>query len=146
MTENYIRGWIFGFVLLFVLSYEASAATVTFLTAANRSPQTITISSITVPTGLTTFKFSIARANWTNVNAILTITIDVSFDSGVTWQNWGGFKSHGGTVVNQDNGLTATESYITAQIGQPTNAGRRVRGTIVISGASINASGTLTMN
>lgn len=104
-----------------------------------------------VPVGTSEIELSLDGAAMTDPALHVAITLDLSLDSGVTWNNPHpqadpfpvGMTLDGG-AKNRQGGALARYTIGTF-LPDSTNPNRRVRATVVISGTPLTTSGTLSL-
>jgi hypothetical protein len=103
-----------------------------------------------VPTGITGFTLALDRAAWV-AGVTLAMTVDLSLDSGVTWNTPPetvapypvGLTAEGGVALDK-NGAAYTQTTLSTAIPQSASTTRQLRATVVITGGSLTTKGTLT--
>ena len=110
----------------------------------NYSPGSYTFPATIIPLGVAAATLSLNRADWTNPASKVDFKFEISLDNGVTWRFGGSFTAEGGVLLGKD-GLGATESSATFDFPEPTNALRKVRGTLQVIGVAFRTDGTLTL-
>jgi len=101
-------------------------ATVLVLPALSRNPGTTAFGPVAVPTGITQIEVQLDRAGMASETLRIDWALEVSQDSGATWLSWGGASTAGGPP------LTGVSSF-TIALPNPSNAGRRVRGSVTLN-------------
>lgn len=104
-----------------------------------------TIPTSTVPAGATSMDVLFNVTNWTNPDSRLTIALEISLDNQATWVGGGSSMTHCGAdgTFRGKNGEVLTS--ILASFSWPSGV-THLRGTLTITGASINTGGTVTVN
>ena len=105
---------------------------------------TYTIPATSVPLNIGTVKLSADRTLWIDAASIVVASMEWSLDGGTIWSPGGSWTSHGGTILMLDGITVSLESNATFTMPQPTNTNRKVRGSVVVSGATATASVSLT--
>lgn len=75
---------------------------------------------------------------WPNEATTLTIDLEISYDNGVTWQDFAGYQDSGGIVINH-NGVEQPNSVMQAPMEPGTK--RKLRGTVVIANGPLRTQG-----
>ncbi|MGD0229711.1 MAG: hypothetical protein ABSC19_05035 [Syntrophorhabdales bacterium] len=105
--------------------------------AGSYGPGTITIPATAVPSGFSQLVVSWECASWTDTGSQVAVTLEVSFDGGVTWQPWTTCVCHGGALNKQGIALTTQGMWAAApQVGNC-----QVQGGIVITGSPLVTQG-----
>jgi hypothetical protein len=86
-----------------------------------------------VPIGVNNVKVTINRFDWPVFTKIVAAKIELSFNAGATWPQAFEIWMDGGKITYKDN--TDAPSGLLFEMREPQNAGRRVRGTVVIATA-----------
>ena len=110
----------------------------------SRAVGTYLLPSSNVPNGISSAVLSFDRSLWTNPAGKMEMQLEISFDNGTSWQILGAFTAEGGVVLDM-LGNVATKTSIKIGVPQPQNNNRKVRGTLIISGAAFTTSGILTL-
>lgn len=104
-----------------------------------------------VPLGATEIALSLDGGAMTNPALHVAITLDLSLDGGVTWNNPHpqadpfpvGMTLDGGAKNRQ--GLPLGTYFIGTTLPDASNPNRRIRATVVISGQALTTAGTLSL-
>jgi hypothetical protein len=99
--------------------------------------QTRSIPIQVVPVGVGVVKCTINRFDWPVRTKIVTAKIELSFDSGSTWPQAYEVWLDGSKISHKGN--PDAPSGFSFEMREPLNAGRRVRGALVIA-AAVDAS------
>ena len=105
---------------------------------------TYTIPATSVPLNIGTVKLAADRTAWLDAASTVVASMEWSFDGGTTWSPGGSWTSHGGTALLPDGITVSTESNAVFTMPQPTNPNRKVRGSVVVSGATATSSVSVT--
>jgi len=108
----------------------------------NYQPGTYNIPSTAIPVGVTKVTMTLNRTNWTNPASKVAFFFERSPDGGATWLFEGAFTAEGGAVTGPD-GTVATQTSATFSFPDPTNANRKVRGTLTVSGVAFKTDGSI---
>jgi hypothetical protein len=87
----------------------------------------------TVPLGVVRATAKIDRVPLVSATLRIDWTLELSQDAGVTWLQRDAAGTVGGSVINPRTGLPFTVSSFTQTLPNPTNANRRVRGSVTIN-------------
>lgn len=128
------------------------ATTVFTFPISNFGPGSQTLPSKAVPDADSQVTLALDRSTMTDPALVVDLTIDFSPDGGVTWAStspgpeMGGFPAGaeilGGTFFNKDGSVATTSSRI---FPFPAGTNRMVRGNVVVSGAPLTTTATLTL-
>lgn len=79
-----------------------------------------------IPAGKTALRAAWTRNSWANPGGeVIQMTVEISFDNGVTWPYKNTFGSRGGTGTKEDGNLTHSETYMPLpDSGSTTRKGR----------------------
>jgi len=102
------------------------------------------IAPTAVPTGASSLTITLDAMNWTNPLSRLDLAMEMSTDGGVTWIGGGAF----GMQPNAQGQFVAKTTIVTtvrAFFPWPATI-THLRGTLTISGAAIQTSGTVIVN
>ena len=92
---------------------------------------TYLIPAILVPVGVTTIGAKLSRFAWPDTGGdVLKSSFMFSYDGGLTWPAGVGFTAVGGVLSYK--GTPVDFSQITSPIGDPTNALRMVKGSVIL--------------
>ena len=105
---------------------------------------TYTIPATSVPLNIGTVKLSADRTLWIDAASIVVASMEWSLDGGTTWSPGGSWTSHGGTALLPDGITVSIETNIVVTMPQSTNPNRKVRGSVVVSGATAISAVSLT--
>lgn len=93
-----------------------------------------------LPDDLNEITISLARcttatpSNWPNSNTIIAITLSISPDGGVTWQDVGGFSAAGGILLRSlDNSELAATSFNIQTPLTTGGTGRKIKATATVT-------------
>ena len=102
-------------------------------TQVNYPPGTYTSGNIKLKATDSSATGTCTRNNWATVTGdIASLTINISFDGGTTWQLLVGFTTAGGNPIDPATGLPAAASSVTASIPQVGNPNRILKGTLQV--------------
>ena len=118
------------------------------LPLADYAAGTYQLTSTAIPNNVIALGFSIARCTtatptvWPSPSVLLNVSLQVSFDNGVTWNPWGGYTAGGGIINNRGQGELAAGS-ISQSI--PPGTARRLRGTATVTGGTLRSAVDVTL-
>lgn len=96
---------------------------------------TDTIGPVTVPVGTSIVTVRATRDAWPDIGGeVVRLIVQLSFDGGNTWMDWGGFGAEGGDVIRRD-GSIAPESSQSLHLPDEQNPLRQLRGLITVNRA-----------
>lgn len=96
---------------------------------------TDTIGPVSIPVGATALKVRATRDAWPDIGGeVFSVLMQISFDGGNTWMDWGGFGAYGGDVHGRD-GSIVPESYCNVGLPDSQNPQRQLRGTVTVNRA-----------
>lgn len=108
------------------------------------------IPSTSVPNNASIMILTIDRTNWLDPKVTIDFRLDLSPDDGKTWMTgdnnagWCAFTASGGAVGKPPVPATVMECECSALANcDPANPDNRVRGSITVSGGTMNAGGTI---
>jgi hypothetical protein len=108
-------------------------------------PGTYPLQKYNLSKGQTSASASATRQNWPDIGEdVLSLILNISFDSGNTWQLLLGFTAAGGNLIDMD-GKAVTTSTASTILPQPDNPNRQLSGTVTIF-ATLTSTVTVTVN
>ncbi len=110
---------------------------------------TYDVVSTLLPTGFEYIRFGFDVTDMLVSVLSIAVTLEISYDGGITWGEKNGVRFQGGPIRMTDmegNPITRTPPYISlhsTHISQPSNPNRRLRGAVVVAGGSLRTEVTL---
>jgi hypothetical protein len=101
----------------------------------------------TIPGQINSVSFSLLRCTtadptiWPNASTTFSIAMEVSYDDGVTWEDYGGFSAAGGIVPGKGGVGESAVSKGTWPFSGPVSV--QARATVTVSGGPLRSEGTL---
>lgn len=108
-------------------------------------PGVIALPQTPVPVGIDRAHLTLDAVQWTDPQTLLSVQLWLSYDSGVTWLPGGGGTARGEPDRRGKTGLPLTTVAFMWTWPEPDNPNRRVKGTLTLSGGSLQTSGVLTL-
>jgi hypothetical protein len=109
-------------------------------------PGTYTPPNVNLKRGQTTATATATRQNWPDIGSdVISMTVNISFDGGNTWQLLVGFTARGGDLINPATGMAVTESAVTTSLPQPNNP-NRVISSVITTYVTLNSTVAVTVN
>lgn len=84
---------------------------------------------VALPPGLSEGTFRIPRINWPEGEDVVSCDVQISFDDGVSWGPFVGFKAPGGNKFDRRGDLQP-ETWVKLALPQPENPRRMVRANV----------------
>jgi hypothetical protein len=101
-----------------------------------------TFGPLAVPSGASEADFRVDRTQFLDPASSVNGVLEVSQDSGSTWQAQGTFGDHGGIPGTDPGDPPIADFYMLGlNLGDPTNVNRRVKLTLTVTGGPFVTSG-----
>ena len=100
---------------------------------------------VTPPSDLSNIQISIDRTLFTSLTLLISLSLEVSRDSGATFFPWVALQTRGGALTNPRTLLPVTNDFLAGALPVPTDALTRIRGSVTANEVAVTTV-TLTMS
>lgn len=120
---------------------QTQTATTILMAPQTWAEGTRTSADLDVAQGATVAKLAVDVTSMTDTSNSMELLLEVSADSGQTWQTWGPYIFHGKTL--RPGGPAQRLSNCEIPLFDSANRNRKLRGTVVLRGPSVDTGATI---